>query len=1597
MDNIRKLTIPEFRKIKAELNDVLAILRDYYIRHKDDSTFDEKAFDLGVANNYQARFMRLLSYDLSLIPFEEWQDVVVSFDNAEIDSNLKLDFSKTHANIDMEIFEYLGGINLRGCNIKNLSYVSKYIREEDFDEETKKQNSELFLNDIVPADIKAKYHKEELTIADIAKLPKEVIEELKTKDLDGHCRYAYLGFDKLIELYNYSPSTLDLAIYVLTNPPYDTMHDNFANQFQNTNVENIKALCYEYEKAVITNGHGVIDPTSMPPLFVQENADFLLTGENIPPELRERYYHRNLTVTDITTYHHLFQDIPLLTFCSEPLPLLIRRFEPSAFYEIIAKHPQFLEHIVESSDSFTLSSYLGPNNNTMDNFIEAAKLYVVNDYINSTYRFREMIDGVMQYIIPPWLESLDFHFTEDVHSGEELLNYDAHTVILNQSIQNTISTLGIENIRRFNSETGFFTHKSQEYSSGLEMINVLATLLYYREVYDSGERINFRHGTLPYDKFKDELAKTLDIMRAKHYYIDQPNYDFLDGAFRSEHPEIFIDQSAPEELRKLFYEGKITPLYVSMHPEIIPLLIDKNLSYTINADLRLGTMINKNTFKTLNFIREYSKRYGNAAMLELIVKYGEQFNELLSIMNANNEIDSKELIEKQIMKAIYDRIINFGTNYFSLDNNLEFKTNYPDLFLSLEELADIPNKHYIRSAFYMHSLNYEDIRKNPKLVDVLKYKNLRVIFKKRDTNYQPSVFRDDELIDAIGNEQFLELCRRYGKYMDNYANLVSGRIFIKDNKLYYRGSNLETSFEGLAESIEDAIYKEIVSGTLAYDEDAPEFLKTKHAELFLDKNAPAKLKDYFYRTSHGLDFMLLRNFPEWLPYLKKESLKPSLIRASGPSTALYFELFGYQKGLELGVQRAETVTSMISKDLVPLMKVWYDKTGRRFIPDFAVMENIPIDEADKFLTSGRAWADFMKITPFARNLFPRRAMLKIAYSFGAFDGDARGTKKIMELLSAPPHKIPANCGFEEAIRDINNYIANTYSDDMDYEHPDYETRLISELADAIWAEDVGIDLLDGGFGKIYRKTEEGYYVLTIDDQRYPKTARAIRNVLNEIDELPIITPEKASHHFSKFAMEYNPDFREFFLDNYELILSNEVYLGNLAEIQKRFKEIKSIYRNVPITFELAYKYVCDNRYENVNIGNQELERVVGIPYPPYSQEDFDTLQQIYNYGKQRVVSSIPKVSGEVGEYVYEMIDLTDPRAIIIGYLTDCCQRLGHAGELCMEHSMVDKHGRLFVIRDKNDPEGIIAQSWVWRNQDVICFDNIEVPDRQMWSHGIQRGREDDGIRNNFTDELLNIYRKAASELMEKDEAMYHSLYESGQITESEYEGLRLRKVTTGLGHSNISGSLRTLERDRKIARPLVFTPPVPLLDDLYINDSRTQFILEKQAKENTYNGETLTPYTDEYNTYDDKNFPRGGLEHLGRLEIATDENEQKFIRTNYLYMPEGGIVSEVGIRCHLNPDTTKVVMHPNFAIVYDASKDKIRLGSLLYNTKIDNFEQQIDIEKPVLMQMYLAIKQISKNKEIDITHLNDREKAMYERIMNIKEELDKERGVHHGR
>ncbi len=1186
---------------------------------------------------------------------------------------------------------------------------------------------------------------------------------------------------------------------------------------------------------------------------------------------------------------------------------------------------------------------------------------------------------------------------------KDLMNYNPSLFSLIEDQQRIFNLFGVNNIKKFQEETGFFTYRIKEYSSELEMLHAFEA--FFKTGQEKVKNINFKNGNLTYEEFKDVFAKCLDIMRMNNVFRDFPDYDWLDGDFRKEHSEIFIDKEAPENLRRAFYKNKIDPELIREHKEYIPFLLPKKLSNVIKANMKLiiPSIENKDKYSSINFINEYTSRYGNNSFLEFCAKYGQMLTNL-EITSLKNEIDSKEKIEKLIRDTIYENIKDGYFSYEFLMNVEEFTSEHPEIFIDLNNLTSIPEdeKQRLTLSFYRRELNFEDIKKYEELATYLKNKDLTIGFglqkridyitnRRRIRTFDYSLeitqeYSDLELLEVFGQERFLYLCKTYGRYMEGVGQSLHSILDIIDGYYVDKKSKEKLNFTDITLKIEDYITNEIYNGNLNYTlEDAPDFLKISHPDIFLSQDAPLELKRYFYNYSnnYGMTFEVLQKNRDWLPYLKGKDIKLSLTRpyVNRNITNQYFNEFG-ENAIKLGINRGETVTHMINTSKVNLMKEWYNKTGQKFIPDFVVMENFSIEEADKFLLSGYNWNSLMKIKSFANFPKGREAMLKLAYIFGAFDQDQSGFKKLQTILTEIPRNI--NPEYSHIVDNLKRMINNPTKEGN-------EENYFLELKETLEKEGIKVDNnIENLISVFYRENKDKSYSLIINQESYPKSCAIIRQIFEKFPDSPVITPEQASRYFGNFALKYDKDFKEFFIKNLDTILHSH-NPNNIINIQKRFEEIKAFYKNIALTWDVACAYVETNRFSGINPGNEIMAATISKVID-YTQEDFNILQQIYNYGKQRTFSSIPRIENTIGNYSYEILRLSDPLAIAIGNLTDCCQKLNDIAELCMEHSVVDTNGRIFVVRDKDG--SIVAQSWVWRNKNVLCFDNIEVSNRQMIAHGIPKNKSESSIRNKFTDEILEVYKKAAADLIKEDEKVYSELLSAGKITEEQYDGLKLEKVTAGLGFSNIKGSLETLKKDHAISRPLPFKEKVKLKQQLYTIDSNTQYILEERKNQSNYKGPNLFIHSDTYIEYTDDNFGKEELNTFKRLESIT-KNKPAYLETqNYCYGDTEHIVSELAYNYGLNKETTRIIMNPNFAIIYDQTKDKVLIGDLLFNTTIDNGRQQMDIEKIVTIQIRQALNQIGENKEIDISYLNQNQQAMYNKAMGLNEEIDIERGVH---
>lgn len=89
------------------------------------------------------------------------------------------------------------------------------------------------------------------------------------------------------------------------------------------------------------------------------------------------------------------------------------------------------------------------------------------------------------------------------------------------------------------------------------------------------------------------------------------------------------------------------------------------------------------------------------------------------------------------------------------------------------------------------------------------------------------------------------------------------------------------------------------------------------------------------------------------------------------------------------------------------------------------------------------------------------------------------------------------------------------------------------------------------------------------------------------------------------------------------------------------------------------------------------------------------------------VCELRKTTSFTDQYKAEILEGDDPRQVMLGYETDCCQHLGEAGESAMMHGLLHPKAGFWVVTKRNSGK-VVAQAESWElNSNTLVFDNIE--------------------------------------------------------------------------------------------------------------------------------------------------------------------------------------------------------------------------------------------------------------------------------------------------
>ena len=305
--------------------------------------------------------------------------------------------------------------------------------------------------------------------------------------------------------------------------------------------------------------------------------------------------------------------------------------------------------------------------------------------------------------------------------------------------------------------------------------------------------------------------------------------------------------------------------------------------------------------------------------------------------------------------------------------------------------------------------------------------------------------------------------------------------------------------------------------------------------------------------------------------------------------------------------------------------------------------------------------------------------------------------------------------------------------------------------------------------------------------------------------------------------------------------------------------------NIKITFTRIKNMVDSISYallpNNYNIANN-LEKLNFIHKGVPLNEKVEGIK-LYDSYRFRLYSSIPDIKGKIDNCEYQMVDMHSEEIISNGIekyivkdklISSCLTPAGKASS-CLRHGAINPNGRFFKVVYQGK---IVAYSWVWRQGEVLCFDNIEVTD--------------------------NCYK------LDNPEYIIYTAYKSTadairEITnEKEDEGIKL--VIIGRNDIDVSNPfIDKLERVNDYTENL-FKPNSK--DNLYLEDSsKKQLILSGK-------------YSDDLKTYDiepiykcrrkeikrfsdfDKEYLRKELNSIYFDYCLENNNKYEKITTNYI-------------------------------------------------------------------------------------------------------------------
>lgn len=913
---MEKLKVEEFRAIRREIDEIYSEFIKYVDNEDAIDALSEEEYKkmeekLEIAEQEVAKvYERVKGYDLSEIPFEEWDGFIWFFNSYDLEgTGANLDFSKIKTS-------YYGGISrFKGCNIKNFDFENMGYDDDSFDEEFKQAHPEHFLSkDITDKEVRARYYGKSLEIIDVVTWKMENVPirrfSYTTREI-----IEKIGLERAMKI---DPILARELGYRLINylEDDDLTEEIDINDFLISKVE-------EDMKENIWH----MDTYSGIPIIEERLGDYFIDfGE--PSERTERlsqnYKSRYLSVGQVIAAYDIFEgkkyahalhsnsrdgrqitEEQIDKFYKEMNSVIPSLFKLRVNWENSVEGYYSLE-TEEEKKAFMAETIKGALENTYEEYKGELSLKDVYEFSafadisEMNLPYKDTLQDIVKAKGREGLNTLEDLSVTDLNPqkledakriGDMLGSYE----FLHYSVGSYVRHYGMDNLLRFNKESGgmlddFIMRKKE-------------SKLYDKIHYDHQGEYKLKEGAT-YEEFENIFLKMLTEV----YDRSDLNYSIYRGPVRDRHPEIYLPENAPEELSVKYYTRMLKLSDLAKNPEWIPYFEKTRIGIALrNKEVKMHeTRGYRNIYDYLELDNDYKKE----DVLKFIIPYGD-FLENLDFAFFKELETGKSWEDMQ--KYLRDEVFNNIKAGFPYSEELpeDFKEEHSDIFISDRVPVELKEK------IYKRQIEIEDLRKEDIWLEELKDKDLTVVLSKvLNSNNMKKIHQ------KVGNEKFLEYAHKYGEYMTRFS--------ISDY----------TPVEEVEDLIKVNITENILNGSIPYGPDAPDFLRETHPELFISEDAPELLKLSFYRkytsedpqylnhsgSNYNISPRTLLEHPEWVDFLEGKNLIPGARR----DYKVLFEKFTPKQVLEMSEIDIDGIEAILHNNAVEPFERFLNEESKNF-------------------------------------------------------------------------------------------------------------------------------------------------------------------------------------------------------------------------------------------------------------------------------------------------------------------------------------------------------------------------------------------------------------------------------------------------------------------------------------------------------------------------------------------------------------------------------------------------------------------------------------------------------------------------------------------